>query len=128
MKRVPVLVILVASLMTTGCYNNDRHPPLTLSNAQIEQLRTEVQTIGDKCRALRLSGRAKGFVASVNCSNPGILAAYQAVDFPYMGLLNLALAKRLQLAERADAKKISEGDMLVEYFSDVRGLPAMSSP
>jgi hypothetical protein len=67
-------------------------------------------------------------VGSVQCSNPGILAAYQGVDFPYMSLVNLALAERLQLAEQADAKKISEGDMQVEFFSDVRSLPAMPTP
>ena len=116
--------------MLWGCslWDPDRYPPRTLSDQEISELRTEVQAIGDKCRTLRLSGRVPGYVASVHCSNPGILEAYQKVDFPYMSLLRLALARRLQLAERVDAKKISEGDMLVEFYSDVRGLPAMSAP
>ena len=105
----------------------ETNPPRTLSDAQITQLRSEVNAAGDACRARRLAGLG-GFVTSVKCSNPLIMAAYQRVDYPYMSLLNEALAKRLQLAERADAKKISEGDMGVEFYSDVRGLPAMSSP
>jgi hypothetical protein len=126
-KALPVLII--ASLVA-GCGLDapERTPPRTLTPEQVDQLRNEVQALGDKCKSLRLSGRVPGFVGSVHCSNPGILAAYQKVDFPYMSVLNLALAQRLQLAERADAKKISEGDMLVEFFSDTRGLPAMCTP
>jgi hypothetical protein len=95
-----------------------------MTDEQLASLIAEVQAAGDDCRARRLSGRLKGFVASVKCSNPRLLAAYFKVNYPDMPLVDLALALRLQLAERADEKKISEGDMLVEYFSDVRGLPA----
>lgn len=129
MGRFTAYAIVMASLLT-GCMLEGpaRTPPRTLSDAQTSQLRADVQAIGDRCRSLRLAGDPPGFVASVQCSNPGILAAYQKIDFPYTSLLNLALARRLQLAERADAKKISEGDMLVEFFSDTRGLPAMCTP
>lgn len=129
MARCKNLVVVMA-LLATGCGLGEpyRPPPRTLTDAQISQLRAEVHAAGDRCRSLRLSGRVPGFVGSVQCSNPGILAAYQRVDFPYMSLVNIALAERLQLAERADAKKISEGDMLVEFFSDVRSLPAMCTP
>ena len=128
MGRGTVFVAFIAFLVTGCTLWPERFPPYTLTDQQLSQLRAEVQAIGDKCRNLRVSGRHPGFVASVQCSNPGILAAYYEVNFPYMPLLDLALAKRLQLAERVDAKKISEGDMLVELFSDVRGLPAMPAP
>ena len=129
MPRSGVLVV-ISAIVAAGCSLNqpDLPPPHILTDAQIAQLRGEVQTIGDKCRGLRLSGRVAGFVASVRCSNPGILAAYESVNYPYMSLLNLALAERLQLAEQTDAKKISEGDMLVEFYSDVRSLPAIPPP
>jgi hypothetical protein len=99
-----------------------------LTDAELSQLRTDVQSVGDRCRALRQSGRLRGFAASVNCSNPGILAAYEKVSYPYPSVLNFALARRLQLAERVDAKSITEGDMLVDFYSDSQTLPAMVSP
>ena len=128
MKRDAINVVL-AALLLAGCTLGMPQgiPPRTLSDPQIAWLRSEVNAAGDACRARRLAGLG-GFVTSVKCSNPPITAAYQRVDYPHMSLLNEALAKRLQLAERADAKKISEGDMNVEFFSDVRGLPAMSTP
>lgn len=119
-----------AGLLLAGCNGTyaELNPPRTLSDAQIAALRTEVEAIGGRCRAERLSRQVIGFVGSVHCSNPGILQAYERVDFPYMTLLNLGLAERLQLAERADAKAISEGDMLVQFYSEVRGLPVMPAP
>src|SRR5579864_5258472 len=127
MGRLAISVVL-AAVMLSGCESSYQNPPRILSDQQIGQLRADVQAIGDQCRAHRLSGRPPGFVPSVRCSNPGILLAYQKVDYPYLTLLNEALARRLQLAERADEKKISQGDMLVEFYSDARGLPAMPDP
>jgi hypothetical protein len=123
-------LVASAGLLLAGCNGTyaDRNPPRVLSDAQIAALRTEVETIGERCRAARLSGQVIGFVGSVHCSNPAILQAYERVDFPYMTLLNIGLAERLQLAERADAKTISEGDMLVQFYSEVRGLPVMPAP
>ena len=126
MGRFAVCISLIATLLTSCAWlYAPSHPPApTLTDAQLTGLLAEVQNAGDECRAKRLSGRLRGFVASVQCSNPRLMAAYLKVDYPDMPLLDLALARRLQLAERADEKKISEGDMLVEFFSDVRGLPA----
>jgi hypothetical protein len=126
MGRFTIAAVL-AAVTLSGC-NTYQNPPRVLSDQEISQLRAEVQAIGDKCRSMRLSGRRPGFVPSVQCSNPGIAAAYEKVDYPYITLLNETLARRLQLAERADQKKISEGDMLVEFYSDARGLPAMPDP
>ena len=126
MGRYAIPAVL-AAVMLSGCGTYEQ-PPRILSDQQIGQLRADVQAIGDQCRARRLSGRPPGFVPSVQCSNPGILLAYQKVDYPYMTLLNEALARRLQLAERADEKKISQGDMLVQFYSDARGLPAIPDP
>lgn len=124
------IAVSLAAVMLSGCgeWGTYEHPPRVLSDQESSQLRAEVQAIGDNCRSLRLSGRMPSFVASVRCSNPGIVVAYQRLDYPYMSLLHEALARRLQLAERADEKKISEGDMLVEFYSDARGLPAMPNP
>ena len=124
------IAVGLAAVVLSGCgeWGPYRIPPRVLSNQEIDQLRAEVQAIGDKCRSMRLSGRRPSFVASVQCSNPGIVVAYQKVDYPYITLLNEALARRLQLAERADQKKISEGDMLVQFYSDARGLPAIPEP
>jgi hypothetical protein len=129
MGRSAILIISML-FVVAGCngFYQYNQPARTLSDEQVAQLRAEVQEIGDRCRKLRLSGRLAGFVGSVQCSNPGIRAAYERVDFQYSSILNLALAERLLLAERVDAKKISEGDMLVEFYSEVRSLPAIPNP
>jgi hypothetical protein len=129
MGRSAILIISMLFVVAgcSGLYQYNQ-PARTLSDEQVAQLRAEIQEIGDRCKKLRLSGRLSGFVASVQCSNPGIRAAYEKVDFQYSSILNLALAERLLLAERVDAKKISEGDMLVEFYSEVRSLPAIPNP
>ena len=131
MGRLTICMLVTATFLA-GCDNVFYRPTYptarTLTDEQISELQAEVLAVGNQCAGQRLSGRLRGFVASVQCSNPKILAAYFKVDYPDMALLNLALAKRLQLAERVDEKKITEGDMLVEFFSDVRGLPAMCTP
>jgi hypothetical protein len=62
------------------------------------------KTIGRKGERLR---------RSVNCSNPLIRNAALKANYPYMDLIDLYLAKRLQLAERVDARIMTEGDMQV---------------
>lgn len=81
MVRCAIPVILAVA-MVSGCSGYES-PPRVLSDQQVSQLRADVQAIGDACRSKRLSGLMPGFVRSVQCSNPGILAAYQKVDYPY---------------------------------------------
>src|SRR5215469_48322 len=118
LQLVTVAILLMALLTSACALEPEQKPPRVLTDTELYQLRVDVQAVGDRCRTLRQSGRLRGFAASVNCSNPGILAAYERVNYPYPSVLNYALARRLQLAERADAKAITEGDMLVDFYSD----------
>lgn len=122
------VLMMSAVWLLAGCTQVYTIPPRVFTDAQRAALRGEVEAIGGRCRSERLSGQVVGFAGSVHCSNPAIFNAYQNADFPYMSLVDLGLAERLQLAERADEKKISEGDMLVQLYSDVRGLPVIPPP
>jgi hypothetical protein len=88
--------------------------PIAVATAQKrETFRTEIEKIVNNCKEKRLSGEVKGFVGSVNCSNPLIRNAALKANYPYMDLIELYLAKKLQLAERVDARIMTEGDMQV---------------
>jgi hypothetical protein len=67
-----------------------------------------------ECRNKRLSGELKTFVESVNCSNPKFVAAYHNAHYPYMDLIGLITAKRLEVAEKIDEKKLTEGQAQLE--------------
>jgi hypothetical protein len=127
-RLVKGAILLMAFMMSACTYQSEQKPPPGLTDAERYQLRVDVQAIGDRCRALRQSGRLRGYAASVSCSNPAILAAYERVNYLYPSVLNYVLARRVQLAERADAKAITEGDMLVALFTDAEPLPAMTFP
>lgn len=75
-----------------------------------------------ECRAKRLSGELKTFVASAQCSGPRIIQAFSKANYRYMDLVVLWVAKRAQIAERLDRKEISETDAnvaLQQAFTDI---------
>lgn len=75
-----------------------------------------------ECHDKRVAGELKTYVESVKCSAPRIVEAFQKANYPYMDLISLANAKRLALAEKADKKKITEGEMqlkMAEAFTDM---------
>jgi hypothetical protein len=73
-----------------------------------EALRTAFVTAVNECKARRLSGELKTFVASVQCSNPRILQAFSAANYRYMDLITALTAKRLHIAQRIDRHEITE--------------------
>ena len=76
----------------------------------------------NECRGRRLAGELKTFVASAQCANPRIIQAFSKVNYRYMDLVSLMVAKRMQISERLDRKEISEADanvQLQQAFTDV---------
>jgi hypothetical protein len=61
-----------------------------------------------ECRARRLSGELKTYVASAHCANPRIMQAYGAANYRYMDLIALLTAKRLEVAEKLDRHQLTE--------------------
>src|SRR3954468_7817420 len=63
---------------------------------------------------MRLNRQVRGFVGSVKCSSPGLAelaARYRIADADIVALF---LAKRLEIAERMDAGRLTEGQGQIE--------------
>ncbi len=62
------------------------------------------------CREKRLDDTLKTHVASVQCSNAAITAAYATAGYPYMDIVAMFTAKRLDLAAQLDKDNLDEAD------------------
>jgi hypothetical protein len=96
----------VVSLALSGCG--------IIRQAEVRQFGTEARAVMQDCRNKRLAGELRGYVASAQCSNPRLaqLAAfYRAADGDVVALF---LARRLEIAERMDAGKLTEAQGQVE--------------
>ena len=80
----------------------------------------EAKAAVNECRDRRLAGELKTHVESANCSNPRYEEAYRKAGYPYMDLIVQLEAKRIEVAERTDAGKLTEGQAQLElarFFS-----------
>jgi hypothetical protein len=68
-----------------------------------------------ECRRMRLAGQLRTYVASVECSNRRILAAYQAAGYRYMDLVTMMTKARRGESERIDRELLTEAQSQVEY-------------
>lgn len=71
---------------------------------------TRVSSITAGCEEKRIKGEIKGYKAAVECSTPGVLAAWRERRYPYMDLINLYEASRLVGAEKVDSGKITSAE------------------
>ena len=89
------------------------HAPLNGQEALSAPLR-EAQRAIDECRAKRLRGELPTFAASVQCSNPRMIQAFNAAHYRYMDLIETLAAKRLEVAERIDRNELTEDQAKLE--------------
>jgi hypothetical protein len=82
----------------------DREQRTTELNAQVKEAM-------DGCMNARLSGVLKGYLASAQCSTPKVRELYVRSGYPFMDLIELALAAR-----ESDAEKVDEGKMTLAEF------------
>ncbi len=82
--------------------------------AALRQADEEAKTAMMDCKNKRLSGELKTYMASAECSNPRILAAYQRAGYRYMDLISLLTAKRRALAEQEDKGSLTEAQADLE--------------
>jgi hypothetical protein len=61
-----------------------------------------------ECRDRRLKKEFKTYRQSAECSNPKIVAAYEAADYPYMDLVHVLVDARLVMSENLDKGAITE--------------------
>lgn len=69
-----------------------------------------VNSIMAECKEKRLRKEVKGFVGSVKCSNPRVVAAWRQRKYPYMDLVDVYEAARLVGAENVDKGRITEAE------------------
>ena len=78
--------------------------------AKIAEADRKAAAVSDECRQKRLRKEVKGYVGSVNCSNPQLYEIWREAGDPALDLLNVELAARLVGAENVDKGKVSEGE------------------
>jgi hypothetical protein len=83
-------------------------PAPMVANEAIKAAGKEAEAAMIECRAKRLSGELKTYVASSHCSNPRIIQAFSAANYKYMDLIVLWTAKRLELSEKVDRNELTE--------------------
>ncbi len=95
------LMLLVVTLSMVGCVSAaQRYREAGLYSAKINE----------ECRARRLAGELPGYEASAQCSNERIRRVWAESGYPYMDLVDLALAYKVALARRMDDGLLSEDD------------------
>jgi len=94
-------------------------PPDT---AAIKQAGSRANTAIVECRSKRMAGELKTYVASAECANPIIMAAYQQAGYPYMDLISLMTAKRLELSEEIDQGKLTVAQAQLKFAQFKVGL------
>jgi hypothetical protein len=88
-----------------------------LAQTADEQFTSQAKSLLEQCQQLRFSGRVRGFVGSVKCSNPGLAQLAQTYRVADGDVVALYLAKRLEIAERMDAGRLTEGQGQIEMVS-----------
>jgi hypothetical protein len=64
--------------------------------------------IANECRAKRIRGELPSYVASVDCSNPRMIQAFNDAHYRYMDLIQWWASKRRELAEKLDRHEVTE--------------------
>ena len=96
---------LVAVLLLVGCAS-------IYAQRYQEAGRIAVEAIKE-CRDKRLAGELSTYMASVQCSNPRVIAAYQEAGYPHGDLIALFTAYRLAGTERVDRGDFTEAQFQV---------------
>ena len=78
----------------------------------------------NECKAKRLRGELPTHVASVQCSNPMMLAVYNEARYRYMDLIERLAITRLDLAARIDRGELTEQQAELESNKIYAGLQA----
>jgi hypothetical protein len=87
------------------------------SNGQeaLNRATKQAQAAINECKAERLNEELSTAAASVQCSNPRVIQAFDAVHYRYMDLIRALAEKRLEVAQKIDRKELTEDQAQVEY-------------
>jgi hypothetical protein len=81
--------------------------PVTVENPTQWAAQVTLQA-SNECRAKRLRGELPNHVASAQCANAPMLAAFNETHYRYMDLIEFFAAKRLELAAKIDRGELTE--------------------
>lgn len=81
----------------------------------LQEAMDETNKVIASCRAKRLAGELKSYSASAQCSGSLTIAAFSKFNFPYMDLVTIYVAKRIEVAGRLDRNEATAIDASVEY-------------
>jgi hypothetical protein len=84
------------------------------ARAQESAFAAPAKALLEQCQSMRLSGQVRGYVGSAKCSNPGLAQLAETYRIADSDIVALYLAKRLEIAERMDAGRLTEGQGQVE--------------
>jgi hypothetical protein len=84
-------------------------------DAALKHADEETKTAKWECKNKLLSGELKKYIAIVECSNPRIVAAYEAAGYRNIDLIYLITAKRSALAEQVDNGTLTEAQAELQF-------------
>jgi len=87
--------------------------PATVQDPMQRAAKVTEQAVNE-CRAKRLRGELPSYAASVQCSNPPMLQAFNAAHYRYMDLIQFLAAKRLEVATKIDRGEMTEQQGQIE--------------
>ena len=102
---------------------NTQTAPVTAQDSLQWAAQVSVQATNE-CRVKRLSGELPTHVASAQCSNPTMVAAFKEAHYRYMDLIQLFAAKRLELATKIDRGELTEQQAQLESNKVYAGIQA----
>jgi hypothetical protein len=70
--------------------------------------------VNGECRTKRLRGELPTHLASAQCSNPTMIAAFQEARYRYMDLIEFFAGKRLEVAAKIDRGELTEQQAQLE--------------
>jgi len=76
--------------------------------ARMPKAAEEANSVNTQCRDRRVSGELKSHAESAECSNPGITKAYAGIGYPYMDLVAMFEARRLEMAKEVDKSMLAD--------------------
>jgi hypothetical protein len=96
---------VLACLVLGGCGGA---PPT--DTPAIKAAGERMRSLREECQQRRRSGALASVTEVERCAAPGVIAAYQEADYPYMDLLRFAEAARLAGAQKVDRGEIGASE------------------
>lgn len=113
-RPAPVASIQTSRQQTVPAAKSPPAPTAAVAQNPMQWATQITIQANSRCRAKRLRGDLSSHVASVQCSNPTMIAAFNEAHYRYMDLIEFFATKRLELAAKIDRDEITEQQAQIE--------------